>query len=257
MANQSEKTIHESESSSFVINDMDGFYKIGEFAKKVGKHVNTIDGWFRQLEEKHIHYVQRSGKERIYDSLDLSIAQYICEKRDQNWSLTAIWDSLVEKDIFELRPFPIDYEETKERIVLNSEDMDNLLILKAKGVIEQTLQMETEKIARQLTQLRDELRQEMQNELKAMLPKQLSHPEEQQIERQRRTDLLIAHHKIRVQLEKEAEEEWNKKPESERMKKVGWFRKEQDAEKKMDFIRQYVNNHFEKRVKEEFDTGND
>lgn len=37
------------------------------------------------------------------------------------------------------------------------------------------------------------------------------------------------------------------------MKKVGWFRKEEDQEKRDEFIRDYVDNHVESSLKREFE----
>nr|WP_263327111.1 hypothetical protein [Neobacillus sp. Marseille-Q6967] len=58
-------------------------WKIGEFASKIGRHANTIDQWFKKLEELNIHYVNRlpSTNEKIYDDLDLKIALHIKSER--------------------------------------------------------------------------------------------------------------------------------------------------------------------------------
>src|SRR5699024_9439720 len=99
------------------------YWKISDFAKKLNKHNNTIDGWFRELEiERKLHYISRVEGEKVYDEVDLKIAAFIGEKRDNKWSLNAIFDELPNK--FELRPFPKDYEnKTKVNRVVDAEKM--------------------------------------------------------------------------------------------------------------------------------------
>ncbi|GLO68462.1 hypothetical protein [Oceanobacillus kimchii] len=74
----------------------DRFWKIGDFAKKLNKHTNTIDGWFRNLEsERSLHYIMRVNGEKVYDELDFKIASFIIEQRNNKWSLNAIFDGLL------------------------------------------------------------------------------------------------------------------------------------------------------------------
>lgn len=80
--------------------------------------------------------------------------------------------------------------------------------------------------------------------------KRLLSPEEKRAER---FDEIMAEHKVRKLLEKEAMDLWMKKPPNERMKKVGWFRKEEDRDEREAFIRSYTNEHFEEYLKQEFD----
>jgi hypothetical protein len=80
--------------------------------------------------------------------------------------------------------------------------------------------------------------------------------EELLLERQKRITNMITQKRVESRLETEALELWQQKPESERMKKVGFFRKEEDRESKQRFISVYINNHFEERLKEEYNLGN-
>ena len=60
------------------------YWKIGDFSKKLGKHNNIVDGWFRELEiERKLHYIYRVNDEKVYDKLPNN---------------------------FDLRPFPKEYE---------------------------------------------------------------------------------------------------------------------------------------------------
>ncbi len=64
---------------------------------------------------------------------------------------------------------------------------------------------------------------------------------------------VTTEHKVKKELEKEALSLWEEKPTEERMKKVGWFRKEEDSDKRDLFIKDYVDDNFEESLKKEFD----
>jgi biotin operon repressor len=63
----------------------------------------------------------------------------------------------------------------------------------------------------------------------------------------------ITQRRIESELEEEALSLWAAKPVVERLKKSGWFRKEEDIDRRDRFVRQYVNGRFEGRLKEEYD----
>ncbi|GED14798.1 hypothetical protein [Aneurinibacillus migulanus] len=208
---------------------MKDYWKIIDFSKEVGKHYNTVDSWFKRLEERKLHYVNRVGEsqEKIYDNLDLEIAHFIVKKRDQKWALDAIFDQLV--DEFELRPFPIDEQDNSPGKI----DIE---------AITQTI----ERIYEQKTAAKIE---EMKKELLNSLPKPVDPLEE----RQNRVTDMITQKRVEYILREEARNLWSQKPESERMKKVGWFRKEEDFDKREQFIREYIHQHFEERLKKEYE----
>ena len=204
-------------------------WKIGDFSKELGKHTNTIDGWFRNMEERKLHYVMRVNGEKIYDELDSEIAKFIIEQRNNKWSLNAIFDSLPEH--FSLRPFPNDFEEEKKSVqVVDIDQMRATIMNEIKTAMEQVA-------ATQMAQ-----------QAKAF-QKMLPSAEQRRAER---FDEIMAERKVTRLLEKEAISLWTEKPEEERMKKVGWFRKEEDVTKRESFIRDYVDERFEAFMKKEF-----
>jgi hypothetical protein len=71
-------------------------------------------------------------------------------------------------------------------------------------------------------------------------------------DRQKRITDRITDRRVEVRLEEEAITLWDAKPEIERLKKIGWFRKEDDLAKRDIFVKQYVNEHFEHRLKEAY-----
>lgn len=103
----------------------------------------------------------------------------------------------------------------------------------------QQLYEQQEKI-KKLTERHDEEIQET---------KQLISPEKQRSERFER---IMAEHKVKRLLEKEAMNLWKGKPPEERIKKVGWFRTEEDRDKRDSFIKDYVDERFETYLRQEF-----
>lgn len=101
--------------------------------------------------------------------------------------------------------------------------------------------LEQQKYIKELAVSRDSAVQEI---------KRISSPEEKRIER---FDQIMAEHKVKRILEKEALELWNKKPEEERLIRVGWFRREENKDKRDLFIKDYIDEHFEVYLRKEFD----
>lgn len=201
---------------------MDQFWRIGDFAKKLSKHTNTVDGWFKQLEDSRIHYVGRAGNEKVYDEMDLTVAEFIKDHRELKpaWALEAIFAALPEQ--LELRPFPMDMETTGEAQVLDIEALKKALRSEFQAIAEQA--------AASVVQV---------------LPS-YEHQRELQLTQH------LTQRRIERQLEREALEIWGKKPEAERMRKVSLFRKEENTANRDRFIREYVDDRYESLVREAY-----
>lgn len=63
----------------------------------------------------------------------------------------------------------------------------------------------------------------------------------------------LTERRIERQLEREALEVWATKPEAERLKRVGMFRKEENIVARDLFVRDYVDERFEVRLRKEYD----
>ena len=63
----------------------------------------------------------------------------------------------------------------------------------------------------------------------------------------------ITDHRINSELELEALNKWAEMPASERMKKVSLFRKEEDDLKRQLFVKQYIRDHYESRLRSEME----
>jgi len=205
------------------------YYKISDFAKVIGKHVNTVDNWFKALEEKHVHSVSRLSGEKVYDDLDLQIGMFIRDKRDEKWSLEGIFNVL--PDHFELRPFSIDESPSVPQVV----DMDAIMT---------QIRAVAEEIA--ATQV-----QEVKNQYEQFF-KQLPRPADPLEEKQKTINNFITQRRVMAELENEALKLWSTHPPQERLRKMGLFRKEEDYDKRNRFIRDYINERLEERLKSEY-----
>lgn len=210
------------------------FYQISDFAKLVGKHSNTVDNWFKSLEEKRIHYVNRVAGAKVYDALDLQVAIFIRNKRDPSitqpvWALDGIFAVL--PDEFELRPFPQDESTGVPQVA----DMDAIM-------------KEIQRVAEQIAATQVEEVKQQYAELVRQLPKPVDPIEE----KRKRLDDFITQRRVMTELENEALNMWTTKPSSERMKYAGLFRKVEDLDKRESFVRSYVNEHFESRLRNEY-----
>lgn len=200
-----------------------------ETTVKDSVHYNTVDKWFKDLENKGIHYIQRVADKKVYDDLDIAIAIFIMKKRSQKWSLDAI--SNVLSAHLEVRPFP---------------DLSNDEPL---GLSEAQVMVE---MSRKFEKMQKELEERLFNELdfkKKELEQQLLNrlpvPKTDQEIRAEKTDLMISSVRKRYELEEKAIAEWNQLPIEQKVKKVGFFRKEEDLLKRDNFIRTYVKSYFE------------
>ncbi|MED1203521.1 hypothetical protein [Heyndrickxia acidicola] len=219
------------------------FWKIGDFIEVIkskldnqSMHSNTVDGWFKRLETERVHYINRTleTNEKIYDDLDLKIALFIKKRREEKWSLSSIMEDL--PNFIDVRPFPLEDIATKQ-----TPSLDNIELLK-KQITDEVRKTYEEMAAANLEELKYQYEQLLLN-----LPK-LPTPIEQ---KEQRFQELVSRKRVESKLEDEALKKWESLPESERLKKAGLFRKEVDVDKKTQFIRQYVNEHFEVRLREE------
>jgi len=196
-------------------------------------HYNTVDKWFRELENKGIHYIQRVADKKVYDDVDVDIAIFIMKKRSLKWSLDAI--SNVLSAHLEVRLFPD---------LKNDEPLE---LSEAQVMIEMGRKFEKmqkefeERILYELDFKKKELEQQLLNKL----PK----PKTDEEIRAEKTDIMISTVRKRYEIEEKAIAEWNKLPMEQRVKKVGFFRKEEDMLKRDNFIREYVKKYFENGVR--------
>lgn len=208
-------------------------WKITEFSTLIGKHHNTVDQWFKQLEEKRIHYINRILGEKVYDSLDLEIGRFIKESRDKNYALQVIFEQL--PSIYDLRAFPETWTSENSQVV----DLEVM-----KRMMEAHFLQTKEDMMREIIGEAERLFEAKQQ----LLPQPKSFEE---IQADRVNDMMTRF-RIERKLQDQAIKEWNKLPEENRMRKIGFFKRIEDWEKKEAFIKQFVSENIEKALKDEY-----
>jgi hypothetical protein len=151
------------------------------------------------------------------------------KKRSQKWSLDAIANVLSAH--LEVRSFP----DLNNDEALGLSDAQVMVEMSRKF---EKMQKEFEKkILHELDVKKKELEQQLLNRL----PK----PKSDEEIRAEKTDIMISTVRKRYEIEEKAIAEWDKLPVEQKMKKVGFFRKEEDLLKRDNFMREYVKKYFE------------
>lgn len=219
------------------------FWKISDFVETLKTHlnnqnihINTVDGWFKRLEKERLHYINRTieTNEKVYDELDLKIAMFIKMRREDKWALTAISRDL--PNHFELRPFPVKEDTPTPHV----DDIESI----KKQISEEVRKTFEELAATQIEELKNQYKQ-----LITSLPK----PQSTEEKKNQSFQAMVIQRKIESSLEEEANQAWSKLPDDQRLKRVGFFRKDVDLEKKEQFVRTYINERFVERLKKEME----
>lgn len=221
------------------------YWQITEFAEKVTEkidgsvHYNTVAKWFNKLETMGVHYVNRAAGEKIYEELDLQIGVFIYQKRSEKWRLEVIFDNL--SKYMETRSFPEEWE-GENTPTLSYSEIEEVIIRKVTTRIQEQL------VASQ-KELENTIEQVAASKISSLLPQPKS-DDEIRVERFNQTLLQM---KLNSKLEEEALDQWNQQPEHIRIRKVGFFRKEENMEEKDRFIRKYKNQHMERVLRDELE----
>ena len=221
------------------------YWQITEFAEKVTEkidgsvHYNTVAKWFNKLETMGVHYVNRAAGEKIYEELDLQIGVFIYQKRSEKWRLEVIFDNL--SKYMETRSFPEEWE-GENTPTLSYSEIEEAIIRKVTTRIQEQL------VASQ-KELENTIEQVAASKISSLLPQPKS-DDEIRVERFNQTLLQM---KLNNKLEEEALDQWNQQPEHIRIRKVGFFRKEENMEEKDRFIRKYKNQHMERVLRDELE----
>lgn len=200
-------------------------WKLADFTNELNKRyeekykdelnitVNTVNNYFRKLESDGIHFLNRLNGVKIYDKLDMSIAEFIIVKRSKklqnglNWQLPQIFDEIGRS--FKCR--------TENDVDLTASSNEKIDMAKLISEIEDKLEkMLIEKYDKKEKQLLLEMSETKKSVNKAM------------------SEML----QIQKKFKNEAIEIWNQKPKSERF--VGIIFKNEDFVKRDAFIDEYV-----------------
>ncbi|MGY3386811.1 hypothetical protein ACVWZB_004765 [Paenibacillus polymyxa] len=204
------------------------YWKLNALADEIGCHFTTVNRWFNTLETRGIHYVEKAPDgTRVYTDLDLMIGQYIQEKRNKNWNFDGILAQIVDDATLELRPFP-------------------------KGAMKSgnELSLDVTKLSEALQDRMSELLQQQEDHFNERLQAAIQGNQQFRLEmRQKDITDMITNNRITNTLRLEALKAWAALPDSERLIKKGLFRKEEDLNKKEQFLTQYEMDHYADRLR--------
>lgn len=213
-------------------------------------HYNTVDKWFKALEDEGIHYVTRKNGEKVYTTMDLHIACFIAEaRRDGNYRLGVIYKNVPRN--LEVREFPED--SFRGRAMFIDEEGQPITREQMKAVMKDEIMSEVgEALIEKLSNIEMEMNKKMADQLQEAVKKMLPPPVSKEEERAKRMDDTITRMRIEMQLEEMAIKEWEMLPEGERTKKAGIFRREEDLLKRDKFIRAYKKDNLNKVLEEAY-----
>jgi len=229
------------------------YWKISDFTEEIKRVVEdgklnrkTVDIWFKKLEEERVHYVNRTEdtNEKVYDELDLQLGIFIKRKRNENWSLNAIFTEI--RDQFEVRPFPFEPYQIEEALPMppTINHLQNIHLNRFKEDLLVEIRSAFEEVA--ASQLLD-----LKNQFESKLATIMNPAGQDKDERELRFQDMVLKRRVEYQLEKEALLLWTAKPVAERFKKVGLFRKEEDITKRDLFVKEFIHRHFAERMRKE------
>jgi DNA-binding transcriptional regulator YhcF (GntR family) len=141
--------------------------------EKFSVHYNTVDKWFKALETKRIHYINRAAGEKVYDRIDLNIGCFIADaRRDNRFRLDVIYEQVPKQ--LEVRPFPSDFKD-ENSLGVDESLIERRVIERVTPIIAQQFNIFEEKINLQLHKMMEE---QVQSVIKQYLPQPKNEEEE-------------------------------------------------------------------------------
>ena len=196
-----------------------------KYGEELGIRMNTLNNHFRKLESESIHFVNRINGVKVYDQLDMDIAEFICVKRSRKlqkehiWNLPQIYEQIGRE--FECR--------LKPQVIYNKNNVGDA------------------------SKIQEQLEVKMEEIINEKLNEKLNEMNKQQIALQETTvkkDLELAmldFLELQSQLKKEAVLLWEQKPASERFTGI-IFKTERFIERER-FIENYIAVNMKKHIK--------
>ncbi|MBG9689665.1 hypothetical protein ABD91_01820 [Lysinibacillus sphaericus] len=188
--------------------------------------INTINNYFRHLEERGIHEVERLNDVKVYNEIDLKIAIFIAAKRSKDlqediWSLPQIYEAIADSHDLE----------TRKPLTSSSQKQDELF-------------------KRQLSEFKKEINEQLNRHGKfhqKVLEMQSSYDKKLE-------NIMLDYTKMQKQLREEGREEWNKLPKSKRF--TGLIFKQENINERERFIEDYVEKGLNERMLKTLHQGN-
>ncbi|KZE68026.1 hypothetical protein AWM68_17810 [Fictibacillus phosphorivorans] len=237
-------------------NSTEVIYTIKEVAERVGVSTNTIRNWEKEMQD--VLVINRdTNQNRYYTEEDIQNFNKIDELKGEGLQFQAIRKifSTFKSSVRTQQPnnYPTIHEKGTQVTLEQIEESNKKLVENLLMIFENRFQ-QLENSTKLLTDgdtVNEQFKQvskEISN-LKQILRENKS-PEQ---ERRERLEQTLTTKRVETKLKKLALEKWNQKPADEKTKRVGLFRTEEDTQKREDFIRDYIDEHFESEIKKQYD----
>jgi DNA-binding transcriptional MerR regulator len=214
-------------------------YTINEVSKIIDIPAGTIRQWEKTVEG--ILNIPRDDKgSRYYTDFEINTLNNIKAMRDKGLSFEVIKDVLNHSEAnlnVPIPSVPVMSQSEAIQTIQNLQTTIQTLAQRMESIIEESVRKEVSKISEGFVE-----------GMTRLLPP----PKDPHSERQERLTEVITRRRIETQLENEAIDLWSKLPDAERMKKIGVFRKEENRDKRDQFVKNYINLHFEVKLRIEY-----
>lgn len=214
-------------------------YTVNEVSRILEVPAGTIRQWEKSL-EGILHIPRDDRGSRYYTDFEINTLNNIKSMRDKGLSFDVIKDVLNKSESVPSVPISSVPVMSQSEAIQTIQNLQNVI----QGMSERMESIIAESVRKEVSKLSEGLIEGV--------TKQLPPPRDPLSERHERVTDMITRRKVENQLENEALDLWLKKPESERLKKLGLFRKEEDRDKKGLFIKNYIDQHFEDRLMKEY-----
>lgn len=202
-------------------------YSLVEVAERLGRARTTLADWSRQFRE--FLPTVGAGRSMRYTEEAVEIFGLISKMKDANEPPESIREQL--RGVVSEIIIPMtDDDEGKPYLMQLAGEIDQL----KRAVV--MLKTDNDGLRRELLEGRNQLAVSFEQVIRD--------------DRSRRVDERLMERRIEKQLRDEALDLWVAKPETERLKKVGLFRKEENVDMRDRFVREYIHEHYEQRIRE-------
>lgn len=226
--------------------------EIGYFSKIVSDRLNistdTLRSWSLRLESNGIVFERNDRNQRIYYAKDIRAFENMKELLRLQQPLDEVAKTIAEK----IEKGLFDKLETENNASITPTQDLSVIFEKNALWVENLKKIMTELASAAATtaaaKAADERFQMYQEQQQRSLPSL----EEKRL---KQFNEMMLHRRIERRLQERARQEWEKLPETERTVKAGLFglKRIENAGKRQDFIREYVDRHYETELRQELD----
>lgn len=199
-------------------------YTTSEIADMLGVEAVTVRKYALALEKAGYIVERDAGDRRTYNERDAMAFQQLKALRERSGMSVEMAASVISSR----------HKEASESVTLAVSDEKS-------QEIERYVQRYAEFTETKMFELAQRFQQEIASSVAEVI----------RAERSSRLDDHFTQRRIEKQLRDEAEKLWMAKPESERLQ--GIFRKRENTEARLRFIQEYIEDHYEKRLREAYD----